>query len=96
VVVLACADFRLGDDCWRHCLGNCLIDWTDDERGEGHNKKKGGNMPNWLWIIVIILLILWLLGLVTHFLGGIIHILLVIALILVIIWLVQRVRFRKG
>ena len=39
-------------------------------------------MPNWLWIIVIILLILWLLGLVTHFLGGLIYILLVIALIL--------------
>jgi hypothetical protein len=53
-------------------------------------------MPNWLWIIVIILLILWLLGLVTHFLGGLIYILLVIALILAIIWLVQRVRFRKG
>jgi hypothetical protein len=53
-------------------------------------------MPNWLWIIVIILIILWLLGLVTHFLGGLIYILLVIALILAIIWLVQRVRFRKN
>ena len=49
-------------------------------------------MPSWFWIIVIILLILWLLGLFTHFLGGLIHILLVIALILAIIWLVQRVR----
>ncbi len=52
-------------------------------------------MPNWFWIIVIILLVLWLLGLVTHFLGGLIHILLVVALILAIIWLVQRVRIRK-
>ena len=52
-------------------------------------------MPNWLWIIVIILLVLWLLGLVTHFLGGLIYILLVIALILAIIWLVQRVRIRR-
>ena len=52
-------------------------------------------MPNWLWAIVIILLILWVLGLVTHFLGGLIYILLVIALILAIIWLVQRVRIRK-
>ena len=51
-------------------------------------------MPNWLWVVVIILLVLWLLGLVTHFLGGLIYILLVIALILAIIWLVQRVRFR--
>jgi hypothetical protein len=52
-------------------------------------------MPSWLWIIVIILLIFWLLGLVTHFLGGLIYILLVIALILAIIWLVQRVRIKK-
>jgi hypothetical protein len=52
-------------------------------------------MPNWLWIIAIILLILWLLGLVTHFLGGLIYILFVIALILAIIWLVQRVRIGK-
>jgi Flp pilus assembly protein TadB len=53
-------------------------------------------MPNWLWIIIIILLVLWVLGLVTHFLGGLIYILLVIALILAIIWLVQRIRSRNG
>jgi Family of unknown function (DUF5670) len=53
-------------------------------------------MPNWLWIIIIILLVLWVLGLVTHFLGGLIYVLLVIALILAIIWLVQRIRFRNG
>jgi hypothetical protein len=52
-------------------------------------------MPNWLWIIVIILIIFWVLGLVTNFLGGLIYILLVIALILAIIWLVQRMRFRR-
>ncbi len=52
-------------------------------------------MPNWFWAIIIILLVLWLLGLVTHFLGALINILLVIALILAIIWLVQRVRIRK-
>ena len=52
-------------------------------------------MPNWLWIIVIVLLVFWVLGLVTHFLGGLIYILLVVALILAIIWLVQRVRFKR-
>ena len=52
-------------------------------------------MPNWFWIIIIVLVILWLLGLVTHILGGLIYILLVVALILAIVWLVQRVRFRK-
>jgi hypothetical protein len=52
-------------------------------------------MLNLLWIIAIIVLILFLVGLVTHFLGGLIYILLVIALIFLIIWLVQRVRIRK-
>ena len=52
-------------------------------------------MPNWVWMIIIVLLVLWLLGLVSHLLGGLIYILLVIALILAIIWLVQRVRIRK-
>jgi hypothetical protein len=52
-------------------------------------------MPNWLWVIIIVLLILWLMGLVTHLLGGLIYILLVVALILAIIWLVQRIRFKK-
>jgi hypothetical protein len=52
-------------------------------------------MPNWLWFIIIILLILWVLGLVTHFLGGLIYIALVIALILAIVWLVQRVRLKR-
>lgn len=51
-------------------------------------------MPNWVWVVIIVLLALWVLGLVTHFLGGLIYILLVIALILAIIWLVQRMRIR--
>jgi hypothetical protein len=50
------------------------------------------NMPNWVWVLIIVLLILWLLGLFTHFLGGLIYILLVVALILAIVWLVRRVR----
>ena len=53
-------------------------------------------MPNWFWVIAIILLILWLLGLVIHFIAGpLLWILLVIGIILLIIWLVQRVRIRK-
>jgi hypothetical protein len=52
-------------------------------------------MLNLLWVIAIIVLILFLVGLVTHFLGGLIYILLVIALVFLIIWLVQRVRIRK-
>jgi hypothetical protein len=52
-------------------------------------------MLHLLWIIAIVLLVLWLLGLVTHFMGGLIYILLVIALVFLIIWLVQRVRFKR-
>jgi hypothetical protein len=52
-------------------------------------------MPNWVWIIIIVLLVLWLLGMVTHVLGGLIYILLVIAIIMLIIWLAQRIRTKK-
>ena len=52
-------------------------------------------MPNWVWIIIIVLLVLWMLGLVTHIMGGLINILLVIALIFLIIWLVQRIRIGR-
>lgn len=49
-------------------------------------------MLNILWIIGIILLIGWLLGLFAFHAGGLIYILLVIAIICLIIWLVRRVR----
>jgi hypothetical protein len=47
-----------------------------------------------LWIIAIIILILFVVGLITQFLGPLIYILLVIAIICLIIWLVQRVRIK--
>jgi len=43
-----------------------------------------------LWTIAVILFILWLLGLLTHFtVGGFIHVLLVIAIIAVLIRIIQ-------
>jgi hypothetical protein len=52
-------------------------------------------MLNLLLIIGVILLILWLLSLVLHFIAGpFLWIILVIAIILLIIWLVPRVRGR--
>ena len=43
-----------------------------------------------LWMIFVILLVLWLLGLVTSYtLGGFIHVLLVLAVIVLVINLVQ-------
>ena len=42
-----------------------------------------------LWTILVILLVLWLLGFLTHVGGGMIHLLLVIAVIILIINLVS-------
>jgi len=43
-----------------------------------------------LWMIFVILVVLWLLGLVSgHTIGGFIHILLVIAIIVVLIRIIQ-------
>ena len=41
-------------------------------------------MANLLWTIIVILFVLWLIGFIVHFGGGLIYILLVIALILLI------------
>lgn len=43
-----------------------------------------------LWIIAVILIILWLLGIVTSYtMGGFIHVLLVIAIIIVLIRIIK-------
>ena len=42
-----------------------------------------------LWTILVILLVLWLLGFLTHIGGGLIHLLLVIAVIILVINLVS-------
>jgi hypothetical protein len=53
-------------------------------------------MLNLLVFIAIIVLIVWLLGLLLHFLAGpILWILLVIGIIFLIIWLAQRLRIKK-
>ena len=42
-----------------------------------------------LWTICVILLILWLLGFLSHVGGGLIHLLLVIAIVVVLIRVIQ-------
>jgi Family of unknown function (DUF5670) len=64
-------------------------------RGERNINKKEVFMRNLFWVIALVLIVLFLLGLVTHILGGLIYILLVVALIFAIIWLVQRINFKK-
>jgi hypothetical protein len=49
-----------------------------------------------LWLIALILIVLWVLGLIFSFITGpILHVLLVIGIILLIVWLVQRGTFRR-
>ena len=45
-----------------------------------------------LWTIIVILLVLWLLGLLVHIGGNLIHILLVIAVIILILNFIQGKR----
>ena len=40
-----------------------------------------------LWTIIVILLVLWLLGFLTHVGGGLIHLILVVAVIVLVIQL---------
>ena len=41
-------------------------------------------MAGLLWTIIVVLFVLWLLGFIVHFGGGLIHLLLVIAIILIV------------
>jgi hypothetical protein len=48
-----------------------------------------------LWTIALVLLLLWLLGMFTYPMGGLIHFLLVVALVVVIIRLIQGRRLLR-
>jgi hypothetical protein len=48
-----------------------------------------------LWTIALVLLLLWLLGMFTHPMGGLIHFLLVVVLVVVIIRLIQGGRLPR-
>jgi hypothetical protein len=55
-----------------------------------NNKPKKERINTMLYIIAVVLIALWLLGLVSSYtMGGFIHILLVIAIVVVLIRLIQ-------
>ena len=54
--------------------------WAEDSFKEGDSIM--------LWTILVILLVLWLIGLLSHVGGGLIHLLLVVAVIILVINLV--------
>jgi Family of unknown function (DUF5670) len=45
-----------------------------------------------LWTIVVVLIVLWALGFLTHVAGGLIHVLLIVAVIMIVLNLVRRGR----
>jgi hypothetical protein len=49
-------------------------------------------MGNLLWTVVVVLFVLWLLGFIMHFGGGLIHIVLVVAVILLAYNLITKGR----
>lgn len=52
-------------------------------------------MVGLLWAVVVVLFILWLIGFVAHFAGGLIHILLVLAVIVLLYNLFMANRSRR-
>ena len=48
-----------------------------------------------LWAVVVILVVLWLIGLIAHFAGGFIHLLLIVALIVLLYNLFVGSRARR-
>jgi hypothetical protein len=49
-------------------------------------------MASLLWTIITVLFVLWLIGLVAHIGGGLIHLLLVVALVLLVYNLITKGR----
>ena len=47
-------------------------------------------MANLLWTVIVVLFVLWLLGFVMHFGGGLIHLVLVVAVVLVVFNLLTK------
>jgi len=48
-----------------------------------------------LWAVIVVLFVLWLLGLIVHIGGGLIHILLIVAVIVLIYNLIAGARARR-
>jgi Family of unknown function (DUF5670) len=60
---------------------------TDGTAHEAEETQPKGN--HMLWTVFVVLLILWLLGFIGHFGGGLIHLLLVVAVVVLIINLIS-------
>jgi len=45
-----------------------------------------------LWTVLLVLFVLWLLGVITHIGGGLVHLLLIVALVLLVVELLSARR----
>lgn len=50
-----------------------------------HHQREGIFMAGILWAVISVLFVLWLLGFLLHFGGGLIHLILVIVVVLVVV-----------
>lgn len=66
---------------------NEQIQYNSDEDQVTSSTPRHDDGLSWIWIIILIVILLWALGLLFGSFGGLIHLLLVVALILLILWL---------
>jgi len=52
-------------------------------------KRKQRGETNMLWTVLLVLFVLWLLGVITHIGGGLVHLLLIVALVLFVVELLS-------
>lgn len=70
--------------------------WFQDTAVKANTFCREVNMLGLLWLIALILIVLWVLGMIFSFISGpFLHVLLVIGIIILIVWLVQRGTFRR-
>jgi 4-hydroxybenzoate polyprenyltransferase len=71
-------------------LGHLPVDVTSSK------EKRNMGLLSILWTIAVILIVLWVLGLVLHIAGGLIHILLIIAAIIIIYNIITHLARRRS
>ena len=52
-------------------------------------ERKQRGETNMLWTVLLVLFVLWLLGVITHIGGGLVHLLLIVALVLFVVELLS-------
>jgi hypothetical protein len=86
MALTGCRDCGTALATYKTCKMRGFIAGSPERLGKIFNSKEEKTM---LWTIIAILVVLWLLGLIGHIGGGLIHLLLVIAAIVLIFQLIS-------